>query len=195
VIGKTSKSDAQKIFTKTDDEITVAEARRLEDYIIRVIIEKAIDYDLPIQVHTGIFGTLGPPFELGDPFQLMELFRDYPQAKFILFHGAYPWTGKAGILAKGYPNVYLDMCWLAYLIGDPLKNYLAEWLSLIPCNKIMMGSDTMYIEAFYDAHTNSKRFVAEVLADKIESGYYSKQTALDAARRIFRENASELYNI
>jgi hypothetical protein len=37
--------------------------------------------------------------------------------------------------------------------------------------------------------------VAGVLAEKVESGYFGRRVAIDLARKIFRDNAKELYRL
>mgnify|MGYP001085785227 FL=1 len=39
----------------------------------------------------------------------------------------------------------------------------------------------------------AKDLIAEVLADKVASGYFSMETALNAARKIMGENAVKVY--
>jgi hypothetical protein len=194
-VDRVSKPEAEKIFYIDEDEITPPQIKRLEDFIIRSIIQKAIEYRVPIQIHTGLQGTLGGHPQYSDPLQLTNIFRDYPQAQFIIFHGSYPWASEAAVLAKGYPNVYLELCWLSWLLEDAAKQYMKEWLAMVPVSKIFMGGDSETIDRAYTAITLAKKLLAEVLADKIEAGHYSKSTAVDIAKMIFNENPKSMYKL
>jgi predicted TIM-barrel fold metal-dependent hydrolase len=98
-------------------------------------------------------------------------------------------------LVKSYPNAYLDMCWLPWLLYENLTKYLSEWLSVLPCNKIMVSGDAECVERAYSAFFFAKKCFAHVLSDHIEKGYYSKKTAIDIAKKIFRKNAQNVYNM
>lgn len=194
-ISQVVKSQAEKIFYMDEEEITRQQAKQLEDYIVGVIIRKAIENNFPIQVHTGAPGDMGNFPQRGNPLQLTNLFLEYPRAKFILFHGSYPWTGEMAVLVKGYPNVYLDICWLPWLLHDTLKKYLSEWLVLIPSNKIMVAGDCETVERCYSAMSVAKNCFAQVLADYIEDGYYTKRMAINIAKKVFRENCQNIYHV
>jgi len=190
-----SKSEAKKIFNFKEEDLTKEQVKRLEDYLIRTIIKKATDNNIPIQVHTGAFGNCGNDPRKGHPFQLINLFTEFTKTKFIIFHGSYPFTGEMVSLVKGFPNVYLDMCWPPWLLYNNFQKYLSEWLSVIPCNKIVLGGDTECIERLYSAFSVAKGCIAEVLYDYIERDIYSKNMALNVAKKILRENAKEIYRV
>jgi len=189
-----SKAEAEKIFYLEEKDLTKEQVKKLEDYLIISIIQKATENKIPIQVHSGLFGSCGSDPRNGHPFQLINLFIEYPKTKFILFHGSYPFTGEMATLVKGFPNVFLDICWL-YFLHNNLQKYLTEWLALIPCNKIFLGGDSECIERSYAAITVIKNCIAEVLADYVENDIYTKNMALNVARKILNENAQVLYKI
>jgi len=61
------------------------------------------------------------------PVKLNNLFLRYDEAKFVLFHGGFPWTGEFISLGKMFPNVYLDIVWLPQISKQrairPLMKY------------------------------------------------------------------------
>jgi hypothetical protein len=194
-VDNVSKVTAEGIFNKSEDELTPEEVKQLEDFLIRRIIIRAIEYNFPIQIHTGLQGNLGGYTHYSDPLLLTNLFRDYPQAKFVIFHGSFPWASEAGVIVKGYPNVYLELCWLSWLLEDSAKKYLHEWLGLVPINKIVVGGDSETIDRAYTALKLSKKLVADVLAEKVVTGYYSREIALHCIKKIFDENPRDIYGI
>lgn len=189
------KGAAEKVFYTDDAKVTREQARLLEDYLIRLIIQKATVNKIPIQVHSGLFGNCGNDPRKGHPFQLINLFTEYPDAKFILFHGSYPFTGEMTTLVKGFPNVYLDICWTPWILYNNLQKYLSEWLAMIPCNKIMVGGDSECIERFYAAMTVAKHCIVDVLTDYVARDVFTRRTAINVAKKLLRENAESIYKL
>ena len=193
VFEEVDEEEAARTFNRSD--VNDAEAKRFEDFMMRFFVEKSIEYELPIQIHTGIQAGGQNILSNSNPLNLNPLFMDYPDAKFILFHGGYPFIFEAGTLAKMFPNVYIDSCWLALISTEAMKRSLSEWLDLVPANKIMWGGDTInVIEAF--AHAKLiRKLVSEVLSDKVAKGDFKVDDALDIARMLLRENAIEIFRL
>jgi len=189
------RQEAEQVFNLPEEEISPREAKRFEDYIFRVIVEKAIEYDLPVQIHTGMQAGNGNILNNANPLHLNTLFLQYPEAKFDIFHGGVPFTEELGILAKMFPNVYINLCWLPQLSDTFSKQALSTLIDLVPGNKFLWGGDCFNIELFYGAMLFSKRVVAEVLAKKVAAGCFSLPTAVDLGGNIFRENALKLYRL
>ena len=53
----------------------------------------------------------------------------------------FPWTDVAIALAVQYPNVYLDISNLTYMMPNHLKTLLIQAKELIGLDKILFGSD------------------------------------------------------
>jgi predicted TIM-barrel fold metal-dependent hydrolase len=194
-IDKVSKQEAEKVFNMDEEDITRTEATKLENYICRTIIQKAMENDIAVQVHTGFLGDMGNTHEHGNPLQLNNLFQEYAKARFVLFHGGYPWAGETCALLKGFPNVYADLCFMPWLMHNTLKNYLSEILTLVSNNKIMIGGDCETVERCYSAMTCAKDCMASVLADFVQEDTFNKEMAVKVAKRVFRENGLFVYRI
>ncbi|MCW3986937.1 MAG: amidohydrolase family protein [Candidatus Bathyarchaeota archaeon] len=155
---------------------------------------KTIKYTLPIQIHTGIQAGNGNVLSNSNPLHLANLFLQYRQGKFVLFHGGYPFSGEAGIMAMNFPNVYLDACWLAH--PSILTINLHQWIELVPGNKILVwGGDYVYPEPTYGSLQFAKDAVAQVLTEKIERVYLSTKSAIRLAHNMFGDNAKKLFQI
>ena len=97
-------------------------------------------------------------------------------------------------MAKYFPNVYVDGCWLAHITPTAYKRALDEWIEIVPANKIFAwGGDHGIMDHSYASLLLAKDLIAEVLAQKVASGYFSKRVALHVARRIVGQNAWEVY--
>jgi len=87
---RVSRAEAEWIFAKKDQEVTHAEAQAFGDFMMHEIVKRCIEYDLPLQIHTGIQSGGGNLLANANPLLLNNLFLEYPEAKFIIFHGVIP---------------------------------------------------------------------------------------------------------
>ncbi|MEN8228347.1 MAG: amidohydrolase family protein [Bacteroidota bacterium] len=184
---------ARDLFARPSGSLSSLEAKQIQDYLFHWIIQKSIAYDLPIQIHTGYLAGNGNTLDNGKPVKLNNLFMRYPEAKFVLFHGGYPWTGEYAAFGKMFPNVYLDLVWLPQISREEAVHALDEMFDGVPYNKFFWGGDCGFIEESTGSLEFGKEVVAEVLARRIERGLLTEDVAFDMIQRIFRENAIEVF--
>jgi len=164
----------------------------LGNFIVRHILQKSLEVGFPVQIHTGYqCGQL----EQGNPTNLVNLIQEFPQVNFVLFHGGYPYADEAGLLAKAFPNVYLDMCWMPLLSPAMAASVLERWLNLVPHNKIMWGGDVWTVEECFGAVKLFKDVLARVLVNLMEYMGLDINAAMQIASGIGYRNACELFGI
>ncbi len=189
-----AKADAERVFCKGLENVGSQERKRFEDFMMHAVCERCATHELPFQIHTGIQAGNYNTITNAKPTHLTDLFRKFRDVRFDLFHGGYPYIQEAGILAKYFPNVYLDACWLAHISPAAYKRGLDEWLEIVPSNKIFAwGGDHGIIEHSYASLMLAKDLVSEVLAAKVSSGRLSKKVAISVAEKIMGGNAIEVY--
>ena len=172
------------------------EVKPLQDYIMHRVLDLAREFEMPVQIHTGLHAGNGNIITNSKPTHLVNLFMEYPGVNFCLFHSSYPYGGELSTLAKNFPNVFIDMCWSAIISPSYSKRYLHEWLETVPANKIMaFGGDFGGVECVYAHSVMARRIVAEVLIEKVADGYITEDEAVLVARRLLRENAMEIFKI
>lgn len=184
---------AQRIFDSSnpsDEEIKL-----LQDYVFNHIMNRAVGYGLTVQIHTGYRHGNSSMLDTGEPMQLLPLLKRFPDARFVIFHGAYPWTGEFIVMGKSFPNVYLDFVWLPQLSRTAAIRTLHEMLDAVPYNKICWGGDVGYIDDAAGSLEMGREVVATVLSERIDRGWITRELAEDIALRIFRENAIDIYNL
>lgn len=192
------KEDAEEVFNKImnspgDVALSFAEVKPLQDYMMHRVLDLADANDLPVQMHTGLNGG---NIENAKPTNLLNLFRDYPNVRFILFHGAYPYGGELAVLAKKFSNVYIDLCWLYIISPSFSERYLHEWLETVPASKIMaFGGDFLYVENVYSHLLFAKQIVSNVLIDKVKDGYLTEIEAHKIAQMLFHDNAIRILHL
>ncbi len=190
-----SYEEARSLYDKPLNQLSPAEDKKLQDFMFHWIIEKSIQCDLPIQIHTGYLAGNGGVLDNGQPTKLNNLFLKYPGARFVLFHGGFPWTGEFVALAKMYPNVYLDLVWLPQISRERAVSTLDEMFDCVPYNKIFWGGDCHLIEESIGSLEFGKDVVSEVLAKRVNRGLLTEDVAFEIIDRIFRENAIEVFKL
>jgi predicted TIM-barrel fold metal-dependent hydrolase len=164
----------------------------LGNYMIRHILRRSAESGLTIQVHTGMNNG---QLELARPTRLVNLFQEFPKVNFVLFHGGYPYTDEAGLLAKAFPNVYVDLCWMPQISPAMSVDVLERWLELVPHTKIMWGGDVWSAEECYGAVLAFKDVLARALSRRMAAGSLTLTEALELASRIMHLNATELFGL
>jgi predicted TIM-barrel fold metal-dependent hydrolase len=175
---------------------SLEEARPLQDYMMHKVVQLAAKHDLPVQIHAGLLEGFGNILSNSNPLNLTNLFVEYSDVRFDIFHGGYPYTSESGTLAKNFQNVYVDMCWLHAISPSVARAALSEWLDTVPVNKIMaFGGDYIFAEGTYGHSVLARDNIARVLSDRVEDGSMKLEDAKAIARRMLRDNALELFRI
>jgi hypothetical protein len=187
--------EAKALFEKPSSSLTAAEAKKIEDFMFHWLIQKAVKYDLPVQIHTGYLAGNGNVLDNGEPTNLNNLFLKYPEAKFDLFHGAFPWTDEIASLGKMFPNVYINLVWLPQISREKAVSALDVMFDCVPYNKFFWGGDCGLIEESAGSLEYGKDVVSEVLAKRVKRGLLTENVALEIVYRIFRENAIEVFKL
>lgn len=195
-----SKAEAeglfQRIFHHLGEGLSWEEAKPLQDFIMHQVIRRAISYNLPITIHTGLQEGNGNIITNSNPTHLVNLFLEYKEAKFDIFHGGYPYCSELATLAKNFQNVYIDMCWFHIISPSAAMRALHEWLETVPQNKIMgFGGDYIFVEGAYAHSRMARDNITKVLAEKIVEEYLSEKEALTIARCLLHDNPKELFKL
>ena len=186
------RSLAEKAYEK-GTRASFAERKNMEDYLFHYILLECGERDLPMQIHTGILAGVGAIPTDAHPNMLDDVVKQYPDTRFDLFHGGYPYMSELTIMAKVYRNVYLDLCWLPLISRTACERCLNEWLDTFSHRKIFWGGDVGTPEHTVGAVTVAKEAVCSVLEDRIERKILDRADALDVARSIFYENACDFF--
>ncbi len=184
-----SAERAAAIFGRPKSELSAAEVKDFEDFIMWRLVELSAKYELPFQIHTGQARIQG-----SNPMLLVDMIEANPKTKFILFHGGYPWVGETGaILMRHGRHVWIDSVWLPTISFTMAKRAFHEWLEVMPSDRIMWGADCNHGEGIYGATEFTRRCLAEVLAEKVEHGELREEHAQHIGRQIMRDNALQLF--
>jgi len=115
----------------------------LGDKILTDAFEVAQEHQLIALLHTGYPppGTKKNVLSYSNPLYVEEIIQSFPDLKVIIAHMGYPWVDIALSLAVQYPNIYLDISNLTYMMPNRLKDFLLRAKELIGLDKVLFGSD------------------------------------------------------
>jgi hypothetical protein len=170
--------------------------KEFQDYVMHHILKLAGKRGLTIQFHTGIQEGNGNVLYHSDPSLLTNLFLEYPEVDFDLFHIGYPYENITAALAKNFPNVFIDMCW-AHIISPAVSvRSLVEWIDSVPANKISaFGGDYLFVDGVYGHQYMARENVSRALAEKVQDGNMDVERAEEIARMIFYENPMKIFKL
>ena len=185
-----------RIFSHLGEGLSWAEAKPLQDYMLHQCIRAAMDNDLTIIFHTGLQAGGNNIIANTDPTLLTNLFTEYKQARFDLFHAGYPYARECGVLAKYFPNVWADLAWVHIISAAGARQILADWLDLVPANKILgFGDDLRHIELVYGHLYEARRNIAHVLADRVARGDDTEEEARQIAQYLLHDSPVEAFKL
>lgn len=180
---------ARQAWGKSDP--TPAEKKAFGDVVVDRLCKLAGERDLPVQMHLGLGQIRG-----SHPMNAAGLIERHPKTRFLLMHLAYPWSDALFGLAFSYANVWLDLTWSWLLSPTRFKRALHEAIEILPDEtRLMIGGDNWHAEETFGTLTFARRLIGDVLAEKVDDGYFPAGQARRLARRICHENAAAFFKV
>lgn len=199
-IKKTGYHDAEQVFDQLlrsnnpEESFSPAALQPLTDFLIHFVVQQATRHNLPVQIHTGLLEGAYHNLLDSNPLDLIPLIMENRDARFVLFHGGYPWIREFVALGKSFPNVWLDLCWVWIISPQAGRVMLHEMIETIPQNKITaFGGDYIFIEGSYGHSVMARQNIERVLKEKISEGWIGVDEAQQYARAVLYDNALALY--
>ncbi len=117
------------------------------------------------------------------------------RTRFDLFHAGTPTPADAALVARGLPNVWLNLCWSHLISPAQSVQALDLWLDMVPVNKIIgFGGDYWWaVENVYGNLVMAREVIALALAKRVREGCFSEARAVEIARRWLHDNPREAY--
>lgn len=198
--GNPTRAEAEKAFNDMifnlrdvhgDDQVRV-----LDDWLFQYTMRKAAKHDLPVQFHTGHMAHIRNDVSKANASLLIPTLELYPDVKFDLFHGNWPYMDEYLFIGKNYPNAYLDLCWVQGI--DPL--YCVELMKravmTVPHSKVFaFGGDTVMPEWVAGYLSIARDNVAIALSDLVDSGWLTLGEAKQIAVDWFFNNPNEFFKL
>jgi len=170
--------------------------KAFQDYMFHFILDIANHENMIVQIHTGIQEGNGNILSNSNPGLLSNLFLEYPDITFDIFHISYPYQNELTVLAKNFANVFIDMCWAHIVSPNASVNALLEWFDTVPLNKISaFGGDYLFIDGVYGHLKLAQQNVAKALSIKVGEGLFDIDRANDIAKMLFYDNPKNIFRL
>lgn len=192
---KTKHFGTNQIFENNQIERPINTGKAFQDYMLHFILGIANKKNSIVQIHTGI--QVGSNIlSNSNPELLSNLFLEYPDITFDIFHISYPYQNELVVLAKNFLNVFIDMCWAHIVSPNTSVNFLLEFIDTVPLNKISaFGGDYLFIDGVYGHLTLAKENVAKALSIKVQENLFGADYAKEIARMIFYDNPRRIFRL
>ena len=166
-------------------------------YLVHHALCIAARENLVTAVHCGIIWDNWNNAYALHPKHTIPLMLSHRDVKFDLYHAAFPWQRDMAVIAKAFPNAYLNLCWCHVMSQEMTVSALDEWLDLVPANKISgFGGDYgKPVEKVFGHLTMAREDITRVLARRVEAGLMTSPQAVALARRLLFDNPRELYGL
>lgn len=116
----------------------------IDDRQLYPVYAKATELGLAIAVHTGINYSRPHPIESERPVRLDQVAADFPEARLIACHAAWPWIPEIVAVARRHPNVYIDFGGLApKYIGMPGSGWemMLHFMDRVLRDQVLFATD------------------------------------------------------
>jgi glucuronate isomerase len=194
-----TKGDVESTFNRLlayNDRPDRRELQALEDFILHYLCRKCGEYGLRMQFHAGLQEGVGNIITNSRAALMAPLFMKYSKTNFDIFHISYPYQEELATLAKNFPNVTIDFCWMWIINPAAGRRALSDMLDTVPANKIHgFGGDYIFVEGAYAHAVMARREIARVLCEKVEEGRFSEDYAQRVGNMLLRDNAIENFNL
>jgi hypothetical protein len=173
----------------------------LGDWCLARGVELASAHQLPIKIHTGYLAGTGEggtymPVDRLRAGHLAPLLMEYPDARFVLMHIAYPYNDELIALAKHFGNVYVDLCWAWAVNPFASKDFVRRFLHAVPPNKLFaFGDDAATPSMAYAYAVQMRRWLTRALEEEVADGFMTTQQAIDTATLLLRGNQLACFDI
>ncbi|MBI3947305.1 MAG: amidohydrolase family protein [Armatimonadetes bacterium] len=166
-------------------------------YLRDVLYERCGEQGIVVAKHSGVWAGGWADATNIRPTNIMPVAARHRNTRFDLFHAGTPFPADAGFIARGFPNVWLNLCWSHLLSPRQATEALDLWLDMAPINRFFaFGGDYWWaVENVYGALAQAREVVARVLARRIREEGMTESRALMIARRWFHDNPREVYGV
>lgn len=195
------EEEIEKLFNKPPE--TEQDLWKFGDYMMHFVLEwTSLNWNVPLQVHTG----LARMYDGGsNALNMSHLFMKFPDVKFDLFHGNYPYNNLGGMLHQ-IPNITADLCWLPAISPTAAQRTLTElfevgdmvsvWDYHVPSMRTSLyGGDSGIVEGSYGALQIAKDVLIRSLEDLYNRGHILVEDAVDLAKRVLYDNPKRIFGL
>lgn len=177
------------------DEV-YAVGKNFQDYMMHFLCRWANKRGLPFQIHTGLQEGNSNNINNGDPTLLVNLFNQYKDVSFDVFHIGYPYQHKMSALAKVFPNIFVDLCWAHIISPTACINTICEWADAVPMNKFNgFGGDYCFVDGVAGHQLMARQNISRALGIKVAEGLFDVDEAKHIGKMMLYDTPKKLFHI
>lgn len=156
----------------------------LDDYLAAYMMAQAAKYKMNAVFHVGIFAWNFNSVKNNHAQSLEWLIKKFPTVNVVILHAGYPYFDEAILLAKYYPNVYINMTWDHIIERNVTIEVMKRYIEMLPTSKIhLYGGDYLFPQQIWGSMLFTKENLYIALTDLIKKGtiteVHAKQIASD----------------
>jgi len=195
-----TRPEAERLFGGIMDDprssLGFPAAKPLDDWLMHAILRIARDLDLPVQIHTGHMAGIRNDVTKTNAAHFRSVLELHRDVRFDLFHGNWPYAGDWLYLAKNYPNVSLDCCWLHVIDPRYSRRVLADAVVAVPASKVHgFGGDYGALEFACGHLCIARDNIAAALGGLVDDGWLGLDDARQIAADWLFNNPNEFFNL
>jgi predicted TIM-barrel fold metal-dependent hydrolase len=166
----------------------------LDDYLGVYMIKQAEKYNMNVIFHVGIFAWNFNSVKNNHASSLEWLIKNFPKVNFVILHAGYPFFDEAILLAKYYPNVYINMTWDHIIERGISIDIMKRYIEMLPTSKIhLFGGDYLFPQQIYGSVIFTKENLYIALSDLIKKGILNEEQAKKIAVDWLYNNPKAFY--
>ena len=166
----------------------------LDDYLGVYMIKQAEKYHMNVIFHVGIFAWNYNSVKNNHASSLEWLIKNFPTVNFVILHAGYPFFDEAILLAKYYPNVYINMTWDHMIERGKSIEIMKSYVEMLPTSKIhLFGGDYLFPQQIYGNVTFTKENLYIALSELIIKGILNEEQAKKIAVDWLYNNPKAFY--
>lgn len=175
--------------------------RTLRSYVMDAVLKACADNGMTFQLMLGTRGGAAnertiSAFDQGMLFGYTDLITRHSGVRFDIFTANETLAHQLAVLARNYRNIFVSGSWNYTAFPSHTRKMLRERVEMLPMTKscgFMSGAES--VEWVYAGAKLFRRQLAHVLAQMVEEGYLTPDTAVDVARHYLSENPGRVYRL
>jgi predicted TIM-barrel fold metal-dependent hydrolase len=184
-------------YLSTGGAMSGTELKAIQDHCFHVCLREAVQYKLPIKLHTGYYAGYGrmPLKRVSRNLKdLCPVLMAHPDAEFVIMHIAYPYQDEAIALAKHYRNVTIDLCWAWIINPRASVRFVKEFLMAAPSSKLLtFGGDYVPVEMVPGHAAMARQGLTQALSELVDEGWIDSAEIGDLIESLMRGNANRIF--
>lgn len=199
--GDRSSADRILSLVLLGQKVNREDRKALRSYVMDQVLANCHEHRMPIQLHLGKRWVRAAEREISafEPWSgamYADLFARHGSTKFDVIVANEVLAHEFAVLSRQFRNVFLSgaSSFLAY--PSAIRRIFRERVEILPMTKCCaLASGAEHIEWVYGRAALVRRELAQVLAQMVDEGYLSHETAVESARHYLLENPKRIYKV